>query len=59
MDEAVESPCVRVCAIDATSGWCRGCFRTLGEISGWTSYTAAEQRALLAEIERRRQAAAR
>ena len=57
--DAVASPCVRVCAIDAASGYCRGCFRTLGEISYWTTYTVAEQQALLAEIERRRLAAPR
>ena len=51
MNEAVESPCVRVCAIDAKSGYCHGCFRTLREISYWTTYTHAQQRALLEEIE--------
>jgi predicted Fe-S protein YdhL (DUF1289 family) len=54
MDEAVESPCVRECAIDQTSGFCRGCLRTLREISYWTTYTQAQQRALLAELEQRR-----
>ena len=54
MDEAVESPCVRVCAIDAKSGYCHGCFRTLREISYWTTYTHAQQRALLEEIEQRK-----
>ena len=57
MEEPVESPCVRVCAIDAQSGYCHGCFRTLREISYWTTYTNAQQRALLAELEQRRVAA--
>jgi predicted Fe-S protein YdhL (DUF1289 family) len=59
MAETVASPCVRVCAIDAASGYCAGCFRTLGEISRWTTCTPAQQRALLAEIERRRAAVSR
>ena len=54
MSAAVESPCVRVCEIDAASGFCRGCGRTLAEISQWSRYTPAEQRALLDELARRR-----
>jgi uncharacterized protein len=54
IDEEVESPCIRDCVIDATSGYCHGCFRTLREISYWTTYTPAQQRALLAELEQRK-----
>jgi hypothetical protein len=54
MEEAVESPCVRECVIDAASGYCRGCLRTLKEISYWTTYTPAQQRALIAELGQRR-----
>ena len=57
MSEEVESPCVFVCEIDAESGWCRGCRRTLREISYWTTYTPAQQRALLTELEQRKIAA--
>ena len=53
-EEEVESPCVRDCVIDASSGYCHGCLRTLREISYWTTYTPAQQRALLAELEQRR-----
>lgn len=59
MEDAVESPCVRDCMIDAKNGYCHGCFRTLREISYWTTFTQAQQRALLAEIEQRRAGAAR
>ena len=59
MENAVESPCVRECVIDAASGYCRGCHRTLHEISCWSTYTTAEQRTLLAELEQRRAAADR
>lgn len=31
----VESPCINVCRIDAPTGWCEGCGRTIGEIAGW------------------------
>ncbi len=54
MEDEVESPCVRDCVIDPKSGYCHGCFRTLREISYWTTFTPTQQRALLAELEQRR-----
>lgn len=33
--ERVPSPCVDVCQIEAVSGLCRGCRRTLDEIAVW------------------------
>jgi predicted Fe-S protein YdhL (DUF1289 family) len=54
VNEEVESPCVRECVIDATSGWCRGCYRTLAEISYWTTFTPAQQRVLLEQLEHRK-----
>lgn len=32
---AVPSPCVSVCRMDARSGLCEGCLRTLDEIAAW------------------------
>ena len=29
------SPCISVCRVDADSGWCDGCLRTLQEIAAW------------------------
>ena len=31
----VASPCISVCVLDAASGMCTGCLRTLDEIAGW------------------------
>jgi len=39
----VPSPCVALCRIDATSGLCEGCARTLGEISDWLILEPAER----------------
>lgn len=55
---AIESPCVRDCRIDPVTGYCAGCFRTLGEISCWERCTPAEQRRVMALIEARRAAGA-
>ena len=51
---ALESPCLRACVIDASSGWCRGCWRSLDEISFWVRYTGEEQRQLMQHLEVRR-----
>ena len=40
------SPCSGVCRIDAASGLCAGCRRTLDEIAGWQSMGDAERRAV-------------
>lgn len=31
----IESPCVKVCAVDGQTGLCLGCGRSLKEIGGW------------------------
>lgn len=32
----VPSPCISICRMDAASGFCEGCFRTLEEIAEWS-----------------------
>ena len=48
------SPCIQVCRIDASSGVCQGCLRTLDEIARWPDSSAAEKREVLARISERR-----
>ncbi len=50
----VASPCVGVCRMDAASGHCEGCLRTLDEIVAWSALDAAGKRALWVELGRRR-----
>ena len=50
----VASPCIDVCRMDAASGYCEGCRRTLDEIASWSIYTAAEKRAVLALLPARK-----
>ena len=54
-EQIVASPCINVCRMDATSGYCEGCGRTLDEIASWSVYTAAEKRAVLALLAVRKQ----
>jgi uncharacterized protein len=49
-----ESPCVGVCVMDAASGLCEGCLRTLDEIALWSASSADQRHEVLARIERRR-----
>jgi len=58
MDDDVESPCTSVCIIDQESGLCRGCRRTLTEISRWMSYSRDEKVALLQTLLLRKSTAA-
>ena len=57
-NEFVQSPCISVCKLTADRSYCIGCLRTLEEIRGWKHMGADEKRALLADLENRRAAAA-
>jgi len=46
----IESPCILVCSIDITTGYCFGCGRTRDEIAGWMGYTPETRRELMAEL---------
>lgn len=37
------SPCINICQMDAATGLCRGCARTLDEIAAWSSLSVAER----------------
>ncbi len=39
----IETPCIKVCTLDARSGLCLGCGRTIDEIARWGALTAAER----------------
>lgn len=50
----VRTPCVQVCALDAVSGLCFGCRRTLDEIAGWARLAEVERARIMAELPARR-----
>jgi predicted Fe-S protein YdhL (DUF1289 family) len=45
-----ESPCVKICTLDARSGLCLGCGRTVDEIARWSAMSAAEQGRIIGEL---------
>lgn len=50
----VASPCISICRIDAGSGWCEGCLRTLDEIAAWSVLDDRAKRGVWLELHRRR-----
>jgi len=44
---AIESPCILVCSIDSTTGYCFGCGRTGDEIANWLRFSAAERQSVM------------
>ena len=52
------SPCIGVCQLDPDTGYCIGCLRSGDEIMGWPSASDSERRAILAQLEGRRDAVA-
>ncbi len=53
---AIPSPCTDVCRIDARSGWCEGCMRTMDEIAAWGSLDDMARRAVWKLLPARRAA---
>jgi predicted Fe-S protein YdhL (DUF1289 family) len=54
---AIASPCLSVCRIQADTGLCEGCFRTLSEISAWSQADDADKRRIWRVIGLRAEAA--
>lgn len=52
----VTSPCIGVCRMDAASGLCEGCLRTIDEIMVWGAQDEASRRAVMRLLPARRQA---
>jgi len=55
--QPVPSPCISVCRMDAATGLCEGCLRTLDEIAAWGMASDEEKRRVWQLlVERARQA---
>ena len=52
--QQIESPCVNICEMHADTGLCVGCARTIDEIAGWSSGSAAWRDAVMAALPGRR-----
>ena len=49
----MDTPCIKVCAMDSATGLCRGCGRTLDEIARWGSMSDRERRTIMQVLKNR------
>lgn len=56
----ISTPCIKICTMDARSGLCAGCGRSLEEIARWGSMTEGERLRIMetlpARLEKAKQA---
>jgi predicted Fe-S protein YdhL (DUF1289 family) len=52
--EFMETPCVDICQIDRQTRLCRGCARSIEEITMWASLTDEERRRIMSELDARK-----
>jgi predicted Fe-S protein YdhL (DUF1289 family) len=50
----VGSPCIDVCRLNPSSGYCEGCLRNRDEIKAWKAMSDADRLALLDRLPARR-----
>jgi len=46
----IETPCVKICTLDARIGLCLGCGRTIDEIACWASMSASERAQVMLKL---------
>lgn len=46
----IESPCIKICTLDARNGLCLGCGRTIEEISSWGQINATERARIMGDL---------
>ena len=48
------SPCINLCRMNPTTGWCEGCLRTIDEITAWSRLDERARQAVIAALPGRR-----
>ena len=46
----MESPCINICQIDRETRTCKGCGRTIDQITQWTRMTDEERTAIIKSL---------
>lgn len=49
----IQSPCIKVCAVDGKTGLCLGCGRTLPEIGTWARLDDAGRESIMTALPER------
>ena len=55
----IETPCVKICTLDARAAQCLGCGRSIDEIATWGRMSDAERARVMTELPGRMAAAKR
>ncbi len=50
----IKSPCKKICIINKNSNICKGCYRTLDEISNWIKFDQLTKKEILDKVEVRK-----
>lgn len=51
--QPIKTPCIKVCAIEAKTGWCLGCGRSLPEIAQWSAIEESQRDSVMDDLPRR------
>ncbi len=51
--EDIVSPCIGVCAINDSNGFCQGCYRSVEEIREWWNMTDEERDKVMGALDQR------
>ncbi len=51
--EDIVSPCIGVCTMNDTTGFCQGCYRTVEEIREWWNMTDQEREKVMGVLDQR------
>jgi uncharacterized protein len=51
--EDIVSPCIGVCAINDSNGFCQGCYRTVEEIREWWNMTDEDREKVMGALDQR------
>jgi len=51
--EDIVSPCIGVCAINDSNGFCQGCYRTVEEIREWWNMTYEDREKVMGTLDQR------
>jgi predicted Fe-S protein YdhL (DUF1289 family) len=43
----IQSPCIGVCSMDDSTGFCQGCYRTMDEIQQWWDLDNLQKQAVV------------
>jgi uncharacterized protein len=46
----IETPCVKICTLNARNGLCLGCGRTIDEIARWATMSTSERSRVMGEL---------